>query len=227
MQALSVKKILQFRHMSERRKRSFISKIFSSTLPAKNEGGGNYWITSISAVSQSFKRKSNSNVIEKRIQLEDKYAKTEFKRIKVMYERNIAILYNYEKFDFNEWWPTSEIQLIKKPKSIATINIKGLNVQINPHHVFCFENKGVDEIGAIWFVAMLGRLSLNDLGLFTEALFNYLKRNYSQQFRINTDFCMANNISTGESVNYSQINSGEILPGLFNVIGDIKNIMNS
>ncbi len=108
-----------------------------------------------------------------------------------MYRRNIDILYNYEDFDLKKWRPSKTLGYLKKTKDHSVLTIKGLPVKATPHHVFSFTRNGIQEIGAIWFIAKLNGFKKVELGMFVEILYRYLKVHYSRKHDLNTKYCIA------------------------------------
>ena len=98
MKKLSIKKLLEFRGKSEKGKKTFVENIKSSKVEVPAEGGGDYWITSLSAISNSYKKTDLSIVNEKIDELREKLGNTKHNITKNMYQRNIDILKKYKTF---------------------------------------------------------------------------------------------------------------------------------
>jgi hypothetical protein len=225
MKTLSIKSIIEFRDKSDKSKKTFSSSLKSNKVKAHAEGGGDYWITCLSAISSSFKSVDLKFVIDKRVELEEKYDAASSKRTKTMYKRNIDILYNYEDFDLKKWRPTKKLTFLKKYKANSILTIKGLPVQATPHHIFTFKNNEVEEIGAIWFIAKLNGFESDELGMFADCLYRYLKKNFSKEFEINPKYCIAVDVFNRFDVNYSQMENGEIPLILNSTLDDINKWM--
>jgi len=58
-------------------------------------------------------------------------------------------------------------------------------VQLVIHHVFAFGKDNAPEIGAIWFIAKLGGYPKEELGMFADVLYRYLKSNFGKEYDIN------------------------------------------
>ena len=136
-----------------------------------------------------------------------------------MYQRNIEMLSNYEDFDFSRLQPCENLTFLSKSQLMSIININGLPVQILPNHVFVFNKK---SIGAIWFVAKLEQMKIEELGAFTDALFRYLTLHYSDKYKINPSYCLCVDTLNKKTVAYKQILDGKISSILDSTIDDIK-----
>lgn len=225
MKKLSIKNIIEFRSKSERSQQNFVNEIKLNTEKTKTEGGGDYWISSLSALSNSYKSNDLQLIKDKIYVLEDKFEDSEYKRTKTMYQRNIDILYNYENYDFNKWRPAKKLTFIKKHNFNSALTIKGLQIKATPHHVFSFPTDHGKEIGAIWFVAKLNGLKKDELGMFTDLLFRYLKINFSKGYNLNPLYCIAVDVVNNFDVNYSQIQDNEITQILNSTIDQIKKLL--
>lgn len=225
MKKLSIKKLIEFRRKSDRSKRTFAQNLNLERIRKESNSGGDYWISSLSAISNSFKRNNLIFISDKVNELEEKFENTDFQRTKIMYGRNIEILYKYEVFDFGIWKPDGQLKYIKKHKSDFVFTINGLPIEAIPHHVFSFKNEERKEIGAIWFVAKLNGYRDVEVGVFADTLYRYLDINFSKDYIINQRFCIAVDVVNKIAVNYYQIKSGEVQTILENTIDEIKKLM--
>jgi len=225
MKKLSIKKIIEFKGKSDRAKKTFTQNLKFEREVKESDGGGDYWISSLSAISNSYKRNNLQLIRDKVHELEEKFENTEFQRTKTMYGRNIDILIKYEVFDFKIWKPNEQITYIKKHKSDFILTIKGLPIEAVPHHVFSFQDEDIKEIGAIWFIAKLEGYSKIELGMFTDILFRYLKNVFSKDYSLNPRYCIAVDVVNNFAVNYYQIEKGEVPSILDKTIDEIKKIM--
>ncbi len=225
MEKLSIKNIVEFRHKSDKSKKSFVMRLKLDKLKSDSEGGGDYWISCWSAISKSFRLNNLESIIERRDELIERNEETESKRIKIMYKRNIDILYNYEDFDLKKWRPSKDMKFLRKEKADSILTIKGLLVQVTPHHVFTIQKNGVEEIGAIWFIAKLNGFKKDELGMFADILYRYLKINFSKDYILNPKYCIAVDVFNNFEVNYSQLEK-EALPKILNTtLDEIKKLM--
>ena len=183
MRKLSIKNVVEFRSKGPKGKKRFALslKLDKPKPEAGNSGGGDYWVSCLSAISNAFRSNDANLISEKRQELEDKIPETEFKITRDMYRRNIQILRNYENFDLKKWRPAKKITLIKKNRDDFTLVIKGLEIQATPQHVFLFEKNNGDEIGAIWIIAKLGGFTLEELKMFAEMLYRYLNTHFNKK----------------------------------------------
>jgi len=224
MRKLSIKEIIDFRKKSDNSKKTFALNLKIDKEKNDSDGGGDYWISSLSTISNGFKYNDNSYILDKIYELEDKFENTDYKRTKDMYQRNIAILYKFETFDFSKWIPTTDFSIIKKQKSNFILDINGLQIQAIPHHVFAFRNE-VEEIGAIWFIAKLDGYTNIELAMFTDILYRYLKTNFSKDYKINPEYCIAVDVVNVVDISYSKIIKEEIPLILDSTIKEIKKLM--
>lgn len=226
MQKISIKELIKFRSKSENSKKHFVYKIkIDKVVEPKKGKGGDYWITSLSAISNSFKFNNKQYIKDKIEELETKIDNSELENSKSRFKKNIELLYQCEDFDFKKWTPSKKILFLKKQKSNSILTIKGLKIQVIPHHVFTFKKDDIVEIGSIWFIAQKKGFSKPELGVFVESLYRYLKTNYSKDYAINSKYCIAVDVVNGFDVNYSQLEKKDIPSILIRTIDDINKYM--
>lgn len=227
MRKLTIKNLVEFRSKGLKGRKSFALslKINKPKPEAGSGGGGDYWVSCISAISNAFRSNDTNPISEKRQELEAKIPETDFKITRDMYRRNIQILRNYETIDLKKWRPTKKIELLRKKRDDFTLVIKGLEIQATPQHVFGFEKNSSDEVGAIWFVAKLGGFALEELGMFTEMLYRYLKAHHSKKHIISTRYCIAVDLYGKKEVNYLQLEHGEVDFILGETLDEIRRIL--
>lgn len=224
MKKLSIKDIIEFRRRSDRSKKTFATNIQLEKEKASPDGGGDYWISSISAISKSFKLNDNRFIDERRAELEQKFDKTDFQRTKTMYKRNIDILYIFEDFDFAKLKP-EKFSFLKKHKKDSILPIRGLDFKVTPSHLFTYSSDEIDEIGAIWFVAKLDGFRKEELGMFVDILYRYLKIHYSKDYTISPKYCIAVDVVNKFSVTYQQLEIGEIDDIFLKTVDEFKKLM--
>lgn len=174
MRKLSISKLIEFRKKSDKSKKTFVENLKSNNIEIPIEGGGNYWITSLSAIYNSY-RQDNLNLIDEKItELQDKFAGTKYSVTKNMYQRNIAILEKYKIMDLKKLRPTQKLSFLKKSTGNSLLTINGLQVEAKPSHIFTFDNKG-ESIGAIWFTAKVKGYSVEEVGMYCDMLHRFLK----------------------------------------------------
>ena len=224
MKKLSIKRIIDFRSKSDRAKKNFANDIkLNKPRPQPEEGGGDYWISSVSAIAKAF-RENDLQIIKQKIQeLQDKFKAAKHLSSRGMYKRNIDILRTYENFDFKRWLPDVRPKFLKNYRIVLTL--KDLLFEVGPHHVFSFKKNNKEEIGAIWMIAKKDGYKKEELGMFTDALYKYLKSQYSKDYILNSKYCIAADIVSNYDINYSQLEKAEIPSLLGKTIDDIKKFM--
>lgn len=225
MKKLSIKDIIDFRGRSDRSKKTFATNLKLDTKKNGTESGGDYWVSCLSAISKSYKFNNSDFINDKIYELEEKFEAHGNKSVKTMYERNISILYGFENFDFTLWKPKEEVTFLKKHKSDFVQSIKGLQLKATPQHVFSYEGKGVNLVGSIWFIAKLGGYGKNELGMFTDILFRYLKNTYSEKFDLAPTYCIAVDTVSNIAVNYRELQEGKVSLLLDKTLDEIKKLI--
>lgn len=225
MKKISIKNVIEFRGKSDRSKKTFATNLKLDAKKKETEGGGDYWVSCLSSISNSYKHNDSELINDKIYELENKFEAHDDKRIKTMYERNISILYGFENFDFASWKPKEEIAFLKKHKSDFLQNINGLQLQATPQHVFTYKKEGIDLVGAIWFIAKLGGYREEELGIFTDMLFRYLKSTYSNNYDIASKYCIAVDTVNNRAVSYRELQKGKVPLLLEKTLDEIKKLM--
>ncbi|RNA63437.1 hypothetical protein D1631_16680 [Chryseobacterium nematophagum] len=225
MKKITIKEIIDFRRKSQKSRQTFIKNLSKEKKEVTTEQGGDYWISAISAISRAFKNRNRMEITDKIDNLLQDIENTGYKRTKMMYQRNVDILYNFEDYDFNSLRPVHEISFLKKPEMLSIIDILKLPVKINPHYVYTFEQKGIKYIGGLWITSKLGGYTYQELASFTEGLYKYLSKNYSQEFTISSEYCIALDVSSSNKVSHSEIEQGTYVPILESTIELIKEII--
>lgn len=221
IEKITVKKLIEFGRLSERRHATFIRNLQKPSEPKSTEGGGDYWAISIGALITAYKTNDNKVIKERIEDTLDKMHSVELERTKSMYQRNIDILINYEEFDFTDWRPSMQLTFHPKPKSKSIIYFNGMPIQIRPGLVFSYDNHGKKKIGGIWFIIWQEGLKRSDLGVFAESLYRYLKFHYIDEYEINFKACLAVDAANMEIVSFNQILEGEVPSLLDNTIEKI------
>jgi hypothetical protein len=224
MKKITIKNLIDFRRKTERSKKTFAYNLKLDRKSDDSSGGGDYWISCLSSISNVFKYDEIDYLRDKIDILTEKIDVSEDRRIKMQFQRNIDILFGFEEFDFNTIRPKADLKFLKKPSDKSLIVIKGYPVQARPHHVFSFSEKGSDEIGAVWFVAKLGGYKKSELGMFADILYRYLEKHYSKDFYVNPKYCIAIDVVNGNEVNYEDIKKGKVPILIESTIEEIKKI---
>ncbi|WP_175284518.1 hypothetical protein, partial [Elizabethkingia anophelis] len=200
--------IIKFRLKSDKSQKGFLNSI-SKDIEIKAEGGGNYWVRSISAMNNAIRTNSNEPIKDKITELLDLFVPSLTKQTKDMYQRNLNILHNYEDFDFSKWLPKN-YTIISKTNKKSIIYLETIPVQITPSQIYSFEKDGKEYVGAIWFVAKLDGYNITELGVFAEALFIYLSNNFDQNSTINPENCLVVDVIGEQEVNYQELVDNKI-----------------
>jgi hypothetical protein len=225
MKRLLIKDVIEFRGKTDRSKKSFSSNLKIDPEKSKMEGGGDYWVSCLSAISNYFKLNDVNLINDKIYELEGKLEAHEDKRIRTMYERNISILYGFENFDFTLWKPSEKMTFLKKHKPDFLQSIKGLQLKATPQHVFSYKSEGVYFVGAIWFVAKLGGYRKDELGMFTDILYRYLINIFSKNYELAPKYCIAVDTVNKNFVSYKELLEGNVPFLLDKTIDEIKKLM--
>lgn len=225
MNKLTIKKIVEFRSKkSERSKKTFATKLKVDVEKVSGDPR-NYWNGCLSAIRVAYKLNDLSVIKAKIDVIEGRLEGVENKRTILQYQSNIDVLHNFEDFDLKKVKPSGKILLLKKHSSDFILNLFGLDVEAKPCYVFSFEYKGIQQVGAIWFIAQKGGFSKGDLGMFADILYKYLETHYSASYTVSPRYCMAIDVFNNTQVNYAQIQKGEIEAALKPTLFEIKKLM--
>ncbi len=211
--------MVEFRRLPETRQLTFTNRL-KVAKEGSSSDGGNYWVRSISTISNAFKENDSQIIRDKLDEVSNLYNLTQRSQTKTMYKRNIDILSKYKDFDFTTWRPSVDLCFQKKPNSLLEMN--GLPIQIRPNHVFSYGAQNNQSIGGIWFITWLDGFKLGDLGIYSEALHRYLSSYFSNNYIINPAACMVVDVSKMQVVGYDKVLNGEIPSLLDSTIEKIK-----
>ena len=217
---IPVMQLVKFRRLSEKSQTTFANNLKAPKKPKTNTGGGNYWVRCISGISNGFKDNDNSLIQEKIDTVVSLYDSTKLDSTRIMYKKNLEILHEYIDFDFSIWRPSIDLQFLANPK--LTLIIKDVPIQVIPNHVFSYNDKDDQKIGAIWFVCWLEGFKRDDLGIFSEALFRYLSFLYAKDYKIDPNYCAVVDVSTMDYSNYQEVLDGDIIPLLESTIDSLN-----
>lgn len=209
MKKISVKNIIAFRKKSDKSKKIFL-KSLEKTKTVDSESGGNYWVRSLSAISNAFRTNDNNKIKDKIEEINADYNNSSRKQTKDMYQRNLDILYNYEDFEFSTWYPNKTFKILDKTNKKTIIDIGRIPVQVLPHQVFSFSKNKIEFVGAVWFIAKLDGYSKIEFGVFAETLFLYLKNNFSKKFEVSSEHCIVVDVLNIDEVNYQMVLDNKI-----------------
>lgn len=205
MRKISVKNIVQFYNKPEKSKRSFLKSINKIKEPDNEGGGGNYWVRSLSALSNAYKYNNTQFIKDKIDEISEDYNKSNRNQTKEMYQKNLNILHKYEDFNFSKYYPNETFRILNKVSKKSIIEIDKVPVQVLPTQIFKFEKDGIDFVGGIWFVAKLERYKNHELGIFSEVLYNYLILNFGNNYAVSPEFCTIVDVLNQVEVNYRMI----------------------
>jgi hypothetical protein len=225
MKILTGKRIIEFRGKSDNGKKNFASNLKIDNISIDSESGGDYWVSCLSAISNSFKTTDSKYIIHKITELKEKYVNAESTRIKTMYNRNIEVLLKYKDFDFKRWKLSNKMIFLKKRKEDAVLNIRGLRVKATPQFVYAIQRNDVEIIGAIWFIVKLDGYKIDELAIFTDILHRYLKIHFSQDYVLNPKYCLAVDVFNKVELSYSQVGKNKISSMLNSTLDEIKKLI--
>lgn len=226
MEKIRIKKLIEFRRKSERSRITLVNNLKANkVLEDDSSSGGDYWISCLSAIVNTFKHETIELLSEKINLLIEKIKLTPDKRIKDEFQRNIDVLYNLGDFDFQELKPNAELIYLKKPTNKSILIINGLPIQVKPDHVFTFSINNSKEIGAVWFIAQLNGFDRGELGMFVDIMYRYLDKHYSKDFFVNTSYCIAVDVNKAQHVSYKDIEEGKIPQLLEQTVDDIIKLL--
>lgn len=223
MKKLTIKKLIEFKGKGDRAKKNFAIALKQNKPEPKTEGGGDYWVSAISAITRAYKEKDTQIIKQKIKEIQEKLQSTKNSQVKAQYAKNIELLHKYENFDFKKWTPPGKTQLLKSHK--AVLNIKELLVESSPNIVFSFGKDDLDQVGAIWFVAKKEGYKRDEMGMFSDILARYLRSQHGKKYTPNPKYCLAVDVVGNYHVNYSQLQNAEIPYLLNKTIDEIKRLM--
>lgn len=226
MRKLRIKELVTFRRKSDRSRKAFVNNLKMEQNPESDiSSGGDYWISSLSAIRKVFKC-DDKIFLDKKIELLSKKSQqTEIHRIKNQFQRNINILTGFADFDLQKIKPEVDLTFHNKPNDFSIININGLQIQVKPDQVYSYSINGHREIGAVWFIAQINGYDIIELGMFTDVLYRYLLNNYSNDFIINPSYCVAVDVFKGQAISYDDIKKGRVHSLLEKTVNEIKGLL--
>ncbi|WPQ61247.1 hypothetical protein SIO70_23080 [Chitinophaga sancti] len=224
MKKISVKDLVAFRKKSDRGKKSFVENIKSSKIEVPAKGGGDYWISSLSAISKSYKEDDLDITNGKIKELQKKIKGTKHRITKDMYQRNISILERYKNLDPAKIRVNGKLSFLKKSSGNPLLTIKGLQIETKPSLIYTFGSKG-ENIGAIWFTAKVEGYKIEEISIFCDVLYRFLKHNYSKKYQIASRYCIAVDMISGNMIDFSDIESGSLAKILPNTLDEISKLM--
>lgn len=230
MQKINIKELVDFRRKAtDKARKNFADKLKTRTKKEKKEedknpGGGNYWVTSTSAIYNVFKHNKTHYYEEKINELVTKHAATKDKKVKAMYQRNTDILNNFKDFNFSEFRPAKIAKFETVQRVHTLMEVSGLPLYITPDLLFVHERKGKTEIGAIWLVAQINGFKKNELGMFCEMLHQFLHKHFAEHYQISDDLCIAIDTFSAQKVTYQELINKDIPFLIEKTLKEIKDL---
>ena len=83
---------------------------------------------------------------------------------------------------------------------------------------------GKIEIGGIILISQLDGYKKSQLGMFCEMLSMFLMSNFSENYQIAEDYCIAIDTFLSQTITYSDLSNGKIPSLIFSTIEDIKKL---
>lgn len=140
-----------------------------------------------------------------------------------MYKRNRDILLNFKEFELYNLRPEKFArQGVQTEHKILMVD--GFPLYIKPTIVFSFDINDKKEIGALWLVPQVNGFKKSELGIFCEALYRFLLKNYSQNFQVSEKYCIAIDTFNSQSITYKDILDGSIQSLLDLTINEMKTL---
>lgn len=223
MNKITIKQLVEFRSKSDRSKSTFAKNLGKESRRSEGSGGGDYWISCLSAIRNTFKYDNEDAISEKIDLLHDKIAASNIDKVRLQFQRNIDILENFRNFNFSKLKPNNEINFLKQHKTDKLINIKTLPVEANPCYIYTFLENDLTKVGGIWFLAKLDGFKKSEMGLFIDIMHRYLNSTQLEESPISSDYCIAVDVTKVQAVSFADLESKKI-PSLLNTtISDLLN----
>lgn len=222
MKKVTVKNLIEFRSKNDRTKITFVNNLKVEKKKSEDGGGGDYWISCLWAIRNTF-TSGNKDLLDEKIDLlKSKIKFLEIKRIKDQFQRNIDIISNFKDYDFEHLKPTEDLKFLKQTKNQTILIIKNFPIEAKPCHIFSFSKNNSEEIGGVWFVAQLKGFSKSELSMFSDILYRYLEKHYSKKFYVNPDYCIAVDLYNGQEINYTEIQNGKVPILIDSTLDDLR-----
>lgn len=220
MQRLNAKKLIEFRGMSDRRKKTFAQNIQK---PPKQTGdkkgmGGDYWVSATTAIGHAWEHNDNQFIVEKINELTNRLNRTTKPIARLNIQQNIALLDLYVEYDFSKLRQKSVFNIKWVPKKTAPLYIRDFFVLSLPNLVFNYKNKGETEAGVIWFAAQKEGYTWEAMAVFSELAYRYAVHHFQKKITVNPYSCLVLDVKSGTILRYSAVlaqkPSGYVVPTL-------------
>jgi hypothetical protein len=230
MEKIAVSKIVEFRRLGDGPRLTLINNLKKpKPLKKPNEEGssegGDYWSTSIWAISSAFKEDEPKLIKDKITDLLSRHGKATAKISKDMYLQNIQILHNVEDYNLKVFKPQFDLKYLSKPKEKSIFKINDVPIQVLPQYVYTFIEDDTAKVAAIWFIAKIKGYNLEEIGLFSDALYRYLKLHYSKDFEVSSHDCIAFDVSTLQEVRYTMLENNTVVSVLDSTVDILKPLL--
>ena len=223
MENVAISKLVEFRRKTERSKRTFAEKLYHPPVQRKSEdGGGDYWVRSLSAINNAYKANDNQIILDKIEDISGDLENTSILKTKSMYERNLQILHNFEDIDFKDLIPVTEFEFLERQAKKANFDVNDFPIKIKFNQLYSFNENESIFLGGVLFVAKLGGYTKGELGIFTEAFFRYLNQKYSNDYQISMKNVKVIDVLTLNEVTYDMLEDGVVPRYLESTIDSIK-----
>lgn len=223
MRNISIQEIVDFRRKSNQSKKKHLIELASDKEKTSSKQTGDYWVMAISGLNRSYKQNDVQLIYDKIEEIEEKYESTDRNKTKMMYKRNISVLNACQYLHTIR--PSMEMNFIKKGKDHELLNIQGLQIKVSPNNIFKFQDEISEKIGAIWFIAKLDGYQKEELGMFTDVLYRFLKKYFSEKGEISEQYCIAVDVFKGKHLNYKQFKENNVSHILDSTIEEIKRML--
>lgn len=205
MKELPIKKLIEYNSYSDRRKATMLGHLQVESVFSNNTDARDYWHRSLTAIRKSFKLNDYQFLIDRIKSISDDLSETSVRTTKIMYERNIQILNNFLEFDYTRLVPPHKVSFIPQKAEVSIISVNGIQLKIHGDDLFSYQIDGVKHVGAVWFIASKNGYKDDELSIFVDALCRMLENNLSDDYRVNTDYCLVVDAMRKNVLSYSQI----------------------
>ncbi|AZA97715.1 hypothetical protein EG353_20230 [Chryseobacterium shandongense] len=104
----------------------------------------------------------------------------------------------------------------------GVIDVKGLSLKVETHHIYTWNIDDKDFVGAILFAVQKDGYKPNELGVFTEAINTFLQYNYADKYIVSPTFVKVVDVMTNEIIDYQMILDKKIPSLIMSSIEDFK-----
>ncbi len=227
MKNLSIGQLVEFRRKTDRSKRTFVERLTQPIVEVKSEdSGGDYWVRSMSAINRAYLNSDNQFIKNKIDDINIDLKNSKVLTTKLMYERNLQILHNFEDLDFRDFIPVLNFTFLQKEAKKANFDVNNLPIKIRFNQLYSFEENKIKFIGGVLFVAKLKGYNKIELGIFCEAFYRYLRQKYSKDYEISLENIKVVDVMTLEEVTYKMLEDGIVSKQLENTINLIVDMQN-